>query len=189
MLGTYFTLPELLLWIPLIGGIACFFFKGQKAVRSVAFLTGLATLAVSLVSLYYSDVVKYPTYNAVNYVWLKQIGSSLFLGLDNTGHLLTFLTALTFPIIVLAVRNNEYKSPGAFFGLLLLTQAGLMGVFVAMDGLFFYFCWELALIPVYFLCSKWGGERRIPVTFKFFVEAKRIVTICQTCFNRIFKIW
>jgi NADH-quinone oxidoreductase subunit M len=33
----------------------------------------------------------------------------------------------------------------------------------------FYFFWELALIPAYFLCSKWGGERRIPVTFKFFV--------------------
>jgi len=25
------------------------------------------------------------------------------------------------------------------------------------------------LIPVYFLCSQWGGERRIAVTFKFFV--------------------
>ncbi|HMJ48119.1 MAG TPA: NADH-quinone oxidoreductase subunit M, partial [Ferruginibacter sp.] len=29
--------------------------------------------------------------------------------------------------------------------------------------------WELALIPVYFLCSKWGGEKRIQATFKFFV--------------------
>jgi NADH-quinone oxidoreductase subunit M len=33
----------------------------------------------------------------------------------------------------------------------------------------FYFFWELALIPVYFLCSGWGGERRIAVTFKFFI--------------------
>jgi len=38
-----------------------------------------------------------------------------------------------------------------------------------MDALLFYFFWELALIPVYFLSSGWGGERRIPVTFKFFV--------------------
>src|SRR5690606_19798452 len=43
------------------------------------------------------------------------------------------------------------------------------GVFLANDLLLFYFFWELALIPVYFLCSSWGGERRIPVTFKFFV--------------------
>jgi NADH-quinone oxidoreductase subunit M len=52
---------------------------------------------------------------------------------------------------------------------MLLTQAGLMGVFTASDALLFYFFWELALIPMYFLCSGWGGERRIPVTFKFFI--------------------
>jgi len=42
-------------------------------------------------------------------------------------------------------------------------------VFCSMDLLLFYFFWELALIPAYFLCSKWGGEKRIQVTFKFFI--------------------
>jgi NADH-quinone oxidoreductase subunit M len=42
-------------------------------------------------------------------------------------------------------------------------------VFMAMDALVFYFFWELVLIPVYFLCSMWGGEKRIQATFKFFV--------------------
>jgi NADH-quinone oxidoreductase subunit M len=45
----------------------------------------------------------------------------------------------------------------------------MMGVFLAMDALLFYFFWELALIPMYFLCSIWGGEKRIRVTFKFFI--------------------
>jgi NADH-quinone oxidoreductase subunit M len=49
------------------------------------------------------------------------------------------------------------------------TQAGLIGVFLASDALLFYFFWELALIPVYFLCSIWGGEKRVAVTFKFFI--------------------
>ena len=48
-------------------------------------------------------------------------------------------------------------------------QAGIMGVFLAGDALLFYFFWELALIPAYFLCSIWGGEKRIQVTFKFFI--------------------
>jgi NADH-quinone oxidoreductase subunit M len=65
--------------------------------------------------------------------------------------------------------NNDYKQSNAFYGLMLLTQAGLMGVFLASDCLLFYFFWELALIPVYFLCSIWGGEKRIAVTFKFFI--------------------
>ena len=43
---------------------------------------------------------------------------------------------------------------------MLLSQAGLMGVFVAYDALLFYFFWELALIPAYFLCSIWGGEKK-----------------------------
>ena len=52
---------------------------------------------------------------------------------------------------------------------MLLAQCGLMGVFLASDALLFYFFWELALIPVYFLCSRWGGEKRIQATFKFFI--------------------
>jgi NADH-quinone oxidoreductase subunit M len=44
-----------------------------------------------------------------------------------------------------------------------------MGVFLSSDALLFYFFWELALIPVYFLCSYWGGEKRIAATFKFFI--------------------
>jgi len=63
----------------------------------------------------------------------------------------------------------EYRKPNNFFALMLLTQAGLMGVFTATDALLFYFFWELALIPIYFLCSGWGHERRIPATFKFFI--------------------
>jgi NADH-quinone oxidoreductase subunit M len=50
-----------------------------------------------------------------------------------------------------------------------LCQAGMLGVFLSMDVLLFYFFWELSLIPAYFLCYTWGGERRIQVTYKFFV--------------------
>jgi NADH-quinone oxidoreductase subunit M len=40
---------------------------------------------------------------------------------------------------------------------------------MATDALVFYLFWELALIPVYFLASIWGGEKRIKATFKFFI--------------------
>ncbi len=100
---------------------------------------------------------------------MHEIGASYSIGLDGMGHLLTFLTAFSFPIIFVATYNTNYKNANAFYGLMLLAQAGLMGVFTAMDALVFYFFWELALIPVYFLCSRWGGEKRIQATFKFFV--------------------
>lgn len=168
MLGTYFTFPELMLWLPLVAGILCFFVKRDGAAKSIAIIASLCALAVSITSLFYiSD--KYSTYNNVNYYWMKYIGNSLNIGMDGTGRILLLLTTLAFPIIFIATSKNNYKKAPAFYGLMLLTQAGLTGVFCAVDALFFYFCWELALVPVYFLCSKWGGEKSIQTTFKFFV--------------------
>ena len=172
MLGTYYTFPELLIWIPFITGLIAIFIKNGKSVKMFALLSSIATLAVSVISLCYTDVAAHPEffyYNNVSYVWMPYIGSSFSVGLDGMGFLLTFLTAFSYPLIFAATYKSEYKNPNAFFALLLLTQAGIMGVFVATDALLFYFFWELALIPIYFLCSRWGGEKRIQATFKFFV--------------------
>ena len=172
MLGTYYTFSELLLWIPLLTGIIAFFIKNSKAVKTFALLSSIATLAISVISLFYTDAAHHPeylNYTNVSYVWMPYIGSSFSVGLDGMGFLLTFLTAFTYPLIFAATRKREYTDTNVYYGLMLLTQAGLMGVFVAMDALVFYFFWELALIPMYFLCSRWGGEFRIRVTFKFFI--------------------
>lgn len=169
MLGTYYTFSELLLWCPLITGLIAFLIKNQKNVKAWALFSSILTLIISVVSLYYADNSHYASYNNVSYVWMPYIGSSFSVGLDGLGHLLTFLTAFSFPLIFAATYKNDYKKPNAFYALMLLSQAGLMGVFVAMDALVFYFFWELALIPVYFLCSRWGGEKRIQATFKFFI--------------------
>ncbi|MEO6488626.1 MAG: NADH-quinone oxidoreductase subunit M [Ferruginibacter sp.] len=167
-MGSYITFPELLIWLPLLAGIICFFAKKEHAAKSIAILFSLILLGISATSLFYTDA-KYINWNAVNYFYPNNIGNTFYVALDGTGRLLTFLTALAFPIILLATSKNSYKNPSSFYGLMLLSQAGLMGVFCSMDALLFYFFWELALIPVYFLCSRWGGEKRIQATFKFFV--------------------
>lgn len=168
MLGTYFTFPELMMWLPLVAGILCFFTKREGAAKTVAITASVLTLAVAVISLFYTDA-KYTTYNNVNYYWLKYLGNSFSIGMDGTGRLLVLLTTIAFPLIFIATSKNKYKNAASFYGLMLLTQAGITGVFCAVDALLFYFCWELALVPVYFLCSKWGGEKRIQATFKFFV--------------------
>src|SRR4029077_8098203 len=97
------------------------------------------------------------------------LGSSFSIRLDGMGQLLCLLTAISFPLIFITTWHRSYKNAKNFFSLMLLSLAGLLGVFLAMDALVFYFFWELALIPVYFLASQWGGERRIAATFKFFI--------------------
>lgn len=156
----------LLILIPLLSGCVSFFLKGENQARVWALLSSLVTLAVCLVGLTYmkSEV----QWNA-DYQWIPSLGSRFAVGGDGLGKLLALLTAVSFPIIFIATYKTSYSRATQFFGLMLLSQAGLMGVFLAMDALLFYFFWELALIPAYFLCSIWGGERRIPVTFKFFI--------------------
>lgn len=167
-MGTYITFPDLLLWLPLFAGIFCFFAKTEKLAKAIALVGSLLVLITALITLAYTDV-QFKTYNVVNYIWLKNIGTSFYLSLDGSGRILTLLTAVSFPIIFIATYKNSYKNASSFFGLMLLAQCGLMGVFLAKDALVFYFFWELALIPVYFLSSIWGGEKRIQATFKFFV--------------------
>jgi NADH-quinone oxidoreductase subunit M len=97
------------------------------------------------------------------------LNSRFVLQADGLAKILILLTAISFPAIFIATGKNQVAQKNIFLSLMLFTQAGLMGVFLAGDALLFYFFWELALIPVYFLCSIWGGEKRIAVTFKFFI--------------------
>ncbi|MCH5599447.1 complex I subunit 4 family protein [Niabella ginsengisoli] len=114
----------------------------------------------------YSNNAEALSYNAS---WMGILNSSFAIKADGMGAMLCMLTAVSFPLIFISTWTTAYKNAKNFLGLMLLTQAGLMGVFLAMDALLFYFFWELALIPVYFICSQWGNERRIKVTFKFFI--------------------
>lgn len=165
-MGTFITFPELLIWFPVLSGILCFFFTKQDKVKAWALLSSIITFCIAIAAWMYADT---KAYNEVSYYWLRSLGSSFHVGMGGMERLLTLLTALAFPVIFISSYNNNYKDSPVFYGLMLLAQAGLMGVFVAKDMLVFYFFWELALIPVYFLSSRWGGEKRISASFKFFV--------------------
>ncbi len=159
-------IPVFLILIPLLTGFASFFIKNEKTVRSWALIASVITLVVSLLGLTVMNSAANLQYSCE---WIQSLGSSFSVKLDGMGQLLCLLNAIAYPLVILATWNSSYKKANNFFALMLLAQAGMMGVFLASDALLFYFFWELALIPMYFLCSQWGGERRIPVTFKFFI--------------------
>ena len=150
----------------MITGLAAFFIKNEKAVRSWALFSSLLTLGVSILGL---TILKSAPYLQFHSDWMSNINSSFSIRLDGMGQIICLLTAVSYPLVFISTWKSEYKSAHNFFALMLLMQTGLMGVFLAMDALLFYFFWELALVPAYFLCSQWGGERRIAVTFKFFI--------------------
>lgn len=157
-----------MIWLPLLGAVVSFLLKKDQQARNWAVVSSVLTLGLTISSLFFTGQAHY-LLTQVSYVWLPSLGSSFTLSLDGISWLLCLLTAISFPLIFLSTWDASRDRANTFYGLMLMAQAGLMGVFLATDALTFYFFWELALIPVYFLASMWGGERRIQAAFKFFI--------------------
>ncbi len=160
--------PALMIWLPLLGAVVSFLLKKEQQARNWAVVSSVLTLGLTITSLFFRGQSHY-LLTQVSYVWLPSLGSSFTLSLDGISWLLCLLTAISFPLIFISTSDASRDRANTFYGLMLMAQAGLMGVFLATDALTFYFFWELALIPVYFLASMWGGERRIQAAFKFFI--------------------
>lgn len=104
-----------------------------------------------------------------NRSWIPSLGIQFQLGIDGISMILVLLTGFLYPFIIASTTHSETKNPKSFYALMLTMQLGLMGVFMAGDAFLFYVFYELTLIPVYFICALWGGERSIPITLKFFI--------------------
>jgi len=153
-----------LILIPLLSGILSFALKGDGA-KALALISSMLTLVVAA----FVSGANYTAPITFTQPWIPILGTQFSLAADGMSSMLCLLTGIVALVVMIVSVNKDVEKPGAFYGFLLLSQAGLMGVFLAYDALVFYVFWELALIPVYFLCSIWGGEKRIPVTFKFFI--------------------
>ncbi|HET9824432.1 MAG TPA: NADH-quinone oxidoreductase subunit M, partial [Chitinophagaceae bacterium] len=136
------------------------------AARAWALFSSLLTLVVSILGL---TIFKAESNLQFHAEWMSNLNSSFSIRLDGMGQIVCLLNAVSYPLVFISTWKSQYRKSNNFFAFMLLMQTGLMGVFLAMDALLFYFFWELALVPAYFLCSQWGGERRIAVTFKFFI--------------------
>jgi len=156
-----------LLLIPFVTALALLLTRAVPA-RPVALVATLANLVVTglLLSGFNGD----GSFNhEVNVPWVANAGITFRLGLDGISMLLVLLTNLLAPLIVLSSYGRNFGLEGRYYGLVLLMLGALNGVFMALDGLLFYVFYELALIPIYFICAIWGGENRIRVTLKFFI--------------------
>jgi NADH-quinone oxidoreductase subunit M len=156
-----------LIFFPLAAALLLLFTKGQNA-KNIALGASVIEFGIALFALIqfqYTDSIQFEW----NSAWIRSLGINFHVGMDGISLLLVLLTTFLVPVIILSSFNKEYKNPAAFYALILSMQMALIGVFVSLDGFLFYVFWELALIPIYFICLLWGGEDRARITFKFFV--------------------
>ncbi|GEJ45694.1 MULTISPECIES: NuoM family protein [unclassified Chryseobacterium] len=161
-----------LLLLPLVGSGLVFAWKNSS---SKYLALGIALVQMLLTFYVLSDFDFNPTVDSVlqheiNYPWSQFMKSSLHFGIDGMSMLLLLLTNILAPIIILSSFNENVNYRNTFYGLILLMQFGLVGVFTSLDGLLFYIFWEVTLIPIWFIAGLWGQEnKRFEFTTKFFV--------------------
>ena len=105
----------------------------------------------------------------LNWGWIPQFGIRFHLGLDGLSLLFILLTLFLGVVSVVISWTDTTRAVGFYHFNLLWILAGILGVFLSLDLFLFYFAWEVMLVPMYFLISIWGGERRTYAAIKFFL--------------------
>ena len=103
-----------------------------------------------------------------DYHWIPAYNISYTMGVDGLSISMVMLTALLSFLCIFASFGIE-KAVKGYFALFLMLDAGMMGVFCALDFFLFYVFWEVMLLPMYFLIGIWGGPRREYAAIKFFL--------------------
>ena len=161
-------LLSLFIILPLIVGVFMLLMKGQKPQKWFG-----AFVAGALIALFFSISCKESGLeNVYQTQWFhfNNIKTYFALNASGLGGLMLILSNFTYLALFIYLSTTKQKYTNTFYGLLLITLAGLNGVFLAHDLILFYFFWELVLIPVYFLIGLFGlGKDKLRVNMTFFL--------------------
>jgi NADH-quinone oxidoreductase subunit M len=155
-----------LIVLPLAGTVACLAVRPERA-RTVALGVALAAFAISLPLFWTFDPLAPGFQNEVAVPWVPDWGIAYRVGLDGISLLLVLLTTFLTPLAILSTWTSVTRRPRAYYAMMCLLLAGMVGVFVALDLFLFYVFWEVMLVPMYFIIGVWGHERRVYAAMKF----------------------
>lgn len=165
-------LLNLLIWLPIIGGVFVFLTGDDKSPSTSRFL---ALFTVILTMLICIPLVSGFDLNTIGmqYVdeasWMPALGINYSLGIDGLSLLLIVLTVFTNLIVILATWDSIKKRVGQYLAAFLIMQGLLVGVFASLDAILFYIFWEATLIPMYLIIGIWGSDNRVYAAIKFFL--------------------
>ena len=168
---------------PLLGSIVTYFVAKRKEsmAKSIALFFTVITFVVTLVAgyLYWqSSAVNSACFSSASMFcniglkdqisWIPQAGITYFLGVDGLSIPLVVLSGFISVAAVVASARDMERAP-LYYALILLLQTGIYGTFMALDFFLFFICWELVLVPMFFLIGIWGGPKREYAAIYFFI--------------------
>ncbi len=161
-------LLSLLIWLPIIGGIAIIAVGDSRSRVFASVVSGL-TLLLSL-PLYFSfDRTTADMQFTELYAWLPMFDVNYSLGVDGISMPLIVLTAMINVIVVISAWEVIKDRPALYMGAFQIMTGLMIGVFSALDAILFYIFFEATLIPMFLIIGIWGGPNRVYATIKFFL--------------------
>lgn len=157
----------LLLLLPITGAAIISILPGQSFfIRKAAIITAALTLLYAISFIFVFDTQSTALQFSKIIPWNTRMGTSFALGIDGISFPMVLLATLLSFIAIIASRSIKEHTK-AYYLLMLLLEAAMLGVFMAQDWSLFYVFWELTLIPLFFLIDRWGGKRRSMASLNF----------------------
>lgn len=148
-------LLSLLIFLPLAGAFSLWLLPRRFVRHSVAFFM-LLTLALGCAALFAYNPAGARFQLMERLLWIASLNIHYLLAVDGLSVLFLPATGLLFLGSLVASWNAVSDTPRFYYSLLLLLQSATLGIFCALDTVLFFVFWELTLVPLYFLLSRWG---------------------------------
>lgn len=161
----------LVIWLPVVGGIAVIASGDQSAelTKRIALGVAVLTFLVSLPLWFGFDAGSAALQFVERSAWIPSLKIEYFLGVDGISMPLILLTTFITIFVIVAGWDVITYRPSYYMGAFLIMEGIMVGVFSALDAILFYFFWEAMLIPMYIIIGIWGGSNRVYATIKFFL--------------------
>jgi NADH-quinone oxidoreductase subunit M len=164
-----FPLLTALIVMPAVGAAIALVMPSRRpeVVRIVGYVASVATLGLALYLLQDFATGSASMQMVEKYDWMGEFGVRWYVGVDGISLFMVALNALLFPLGFLA--SHKVENPKSFVVWMLLLEAAVMGVFLALDLILFFVFFEFVLAPMYFIIAGWGYDNRRYAAMKFFI--------------------
>ncbi len=158
---------SLILVTPVLATVLLFLVPAARRdlVRAVGVGAALVTSVLSVWLFFQYDQARAGFQFVHKLPWVPSLGISYQVGVDGISVAMVLLTTIVFLAGAL-VSWSEKRRTKDFYILLCALVSGVFGVFVSLDLFFFYFFYELAVVPMYLLIGYWGSKNREYATMK-----------------------
>jgi NADH-quinone oxidoreductase subunit M len=168
-----------LIMLPLIGGAFVTVFPWGKVFgeREGVELMKWTSLLISLLAFFGSIFLwigfdsgtgKFQYVETID--WIIPGGWSIVVGIDGISLFFVLLTTLLVPLCLLGSWDVINKRESGYYGSFLMMEALILLVFVVLDLIVFYVCFESVLIPMFLIIGIWGSrERKVRASYFFFL--------------------